>query len=58
MSVGYYRNLPARDASFSMDGSVLGVAFGPCLTLWNPESCSLQFSLSSAETHPEFLPIL
>lgn len=58
LSVGYYRNQPTRDAAFSVDGSVLGVSFGSALTLWNPESCSLQCSLSSAKTYPDPLPIL
>ncbi|KAJ1527769.1 hypothetical protein ONE63_007724 [Megalurothrips usitatus] len=55
-SVGYYRGQPVKDAAFSPDGSVLGVTFGPSLTLWNPENCNLQCSLSSANAS-DSLPI-
>ncbi|KAK3912020.1 WD repeat-containing protein 75 [Frankliniella fusca] len=48
--VGHYRDQPTRDAAFSTDGSVLGVSFGSSLTLWNPDSCSLKCSLSSASS--------
>lgn len=57
VSVGHYRDQPVRDAAFSTDGSVLGVSFGSSLTLWNPDSCSLKCSLSSAST-TEPSPIL
>jgi len=45
-NVAVYRDLPAGDVTFSSDGSILGVAFGPCLTLWDPEECELKSSLS------------
>ena len=52
IGVGHYRDLPVKDAAFSSDGSVLGVSFGASLTLWNPDSCSLQGSLTSINTSP------
>ncbi|XP_011502837.1 PREDICTED: WD repeat-containing protein 75 [Ceratosolen solmsi marchali] len=45
-SVGFYRNLPAIDAGFSVDGSLIGVGFGSSLTLWIPETSILKNSLS------------
>ncbi|KAJ8680540.1 hypothetical protein QAD02_016327 [Eretmocerus hayati] len=45
-SVGSYCNLSALDASFSHDGSLLGVGFGSSLTLWVPETNVLKHGLS------------
>ncbi|XP_001602638.1 WD repeat-containing protein 75 [Nasonia vitripennis] len=45
-SVGFYRNLPALDAGFSTDGSLIGVGFDSTLTLWVPETSVLKQSLS------------
>ncbi|XP_046621539.1 WD repeat-containing protein 75 [Neodiprion virginianus] len=53
-SVGLYRNLPAIDATFSMDGSLLAVGFGPTLTTWNPETNELKCSL----THSSYKHII
>ncbi|XP_028415073.1 WD repeat-containing protein 75-like [Dendronephthya gigantea] len=35
-SVGYLRDEPVGDATFSSDGSLLAVAYGQALTLWDP----------------------
>ncbi|XP_067932246.1 WD repeat-containing protein 75-like isoform X1 [Watersipora subatra] len=35
-STGYYKDRPCSAASFSDDGSLLAVAFGDTLTLWDP----------------------
>ncbi|XP_012275072.1 WD repeat-containing protein 75 [Orussus abietinus] len=52
-SVGFYRNLLPTDATFSMDGSLLGVGFDSTLTIWVPETCKLKCSLSHRHyTHP------
>lgn len=45
-SVGSYRDLPAFDAGFAQDGSLLGVSFGSSLTIWIPDSNSLKCSLT------------
>lgn len=45
-SIGYYRDHSLHDLSFSGDGSLLGAAFGPCLTLWDSETHSMKCSLS------------
>lgn len=47
-AVGFYRNLPAGQADFSDDGSLLAVGFGPNVTLWNPENNLLKRTLSNA----------
>ncbi|KAJ9575440.1 hypothetical protein L9F63_007691, partial [Diploptera punctata] len=49
-SMGYYRNLPAGDLSFSMDGSLVAVAFGPTLTVWVTETNELKCSLTPCKT--------
>ena len=49
-SVGGYRECPARCAAFSHDGSMLAVGYQQVVTLWDPESCTLQETL----THPPF----
>ncbi|KAI9013838.1 quinon protein alcohol dehydrogenase-like superfamily [Phycomyces nitens] len=41
-SVGVYRDSPATAAAFSDDGSILAVAFGSMLTLWDPYENTLQ----------------
>uniref|UniRef100_A0A1B6FIN3 WD repeat-containing protein 75 second beta-propeller domain-containing protein n=2 Tax=Cuerna arida TaxID=1464854 RepID=A0A1B6FIN3_9HEMI len=45
-SIGQYRTQPAHGAAFSADGSVLGVTFGPSLTLWDTETTQLITSLT------------
>jgi len=49
--VGFFRNLPLGDISFSADGSLLAVTFGPTLTIWVPETNQLKCSLT--EVHPQ-----
>jgi hypothetical protein len=49
--VGFFRSLPAGDTSFSADGSLLAVTFGPTLTVWIPETGHLKCSLT--EVHPQ-----
>ena len=44
-SVGFYRNEPASEASFSEDGSLLAVAFAGVLTLWDPSTNQLRATL-------------
>ncbi|XP_063233098.1 WD repeat-containing protein 75 [Bacillus rossius redtenbacheri] len=48
-SVGSFRDLPAGPLSFSADGSVVGAAFGPSLTLWVPETGQLKTSLTHSK---------
>jgi len=43
--VGFYRDLPCSALSFSSDGSLLGVGFGPTITTWLPDTCELKCSL-------------
>ncbi|XP_054262559.1 WD repeat-containing protein 75-like [Macrosteles quadrilineatus] len=45
-SVGHYHCLVPECVGFSADGSVLGVTFGPSLTLWDSELCQLNTSLT------------
>jgi NET1-associated nuclear protein 1 (U3 small nucleolar RNA-associated protein 17) len=45
-SVGFFRSLPIGDTSFSADGSLLAVTFGPTLTVWVPETNQLKCSLT------------
>eukprot|EP01137_Pigoraptor_chileana_P009467 Opistho-2@57784 len=45
-SVDFYQGLPAHAAAFSEDGSLVAVAFGSTVTLWDPVSNSLQGVLS------------
>lgn len=48
-SIGDYRNLPALDAGFSTEGSLIGVGFGPTLTLWVPETMEMKKCLSHSK---------
>ncbi|XP_035216320.1 WD repeat-containing protein 75-like [Stegodyphus dumicola] len=41
-SMGCYRDLPAGDACFSEEGSLLAVAFGKAATLWTVDSTALK----------------
>jgi len=50
-SVGFFRSLPAGDVSFSGDGSLLAVTFGPTLTVWVPETNLLKCSLTEAHSN-------
>ena len=45
-SMGFYRSLPVGDLSFSMDGSLLAIAFSSTLTVWEPETNELKCSLT------------
>ncbi|KAK9297876.1 hypothetical protein QLX08_008625 [Tetragonisca angustula] len=45
-SIGDYRNLPATDADFSIDGSLVGIGFDSSLTIWTPDTCTLKCSLT------------
>lgn len=49
-SVGFFRSLPAGDVSFSADGSLLAVTFGPMLTVWVPETNLLKCSLTEVHS--------
>ena len=40
--MGFYHGLPASKVAFSDDGSLLIVAFGTKLTLWDPDTNALQ----------------
>jgi NET1-associated nuclear protein 1 (U3 small nucleolar RNA-associated protein 17) len=44
-SVGQYRNFHAHDCSFSPDGSLLAVAHGQVVTLWDALTMTLQHTL-------------
>ena len=44
-SVGFYRDRESGDVDFSEDGSLLAVAFGPTVTLWDPETNQLRSTL-------------
>lgn len=51
-SVGFYRQKPAGDVSFSEDGSVLAVVFKDVITLWDPDYNTMHqdiISLGSSE---------
>ncbi|XP_064617903.1 WD repeat-containing protein 75-like [Liolophura sinensis] len=41
-SVGFYRGLPAGQAAFSEDGSLLAVAFVSIITIWDPYTNALR----------------
>eukprot|EP00743_Colponemidia_sp_Colp-15_P005541 GILK01005961.1.p1 GENE.GILK01005961.1~~GILK01005961.1.p1 ORF type:complete len:964 (-),score=206.41 GILK01005961.1:37-2928(-) len=45
-SVGFYRDYQVRHAAFSADGSILAVAYGQIVTLWDPVSNTLLKTLS------------
>ncbi|KAH0956856.1 hypothetical protein HN011_012186 [Eciton burchellii] len=47
--VGDYHNLPATDAAFSMDGSLLAIGFSSTLTIWIPEICELKSTLTHSQ---------
>ncbi|ESO84533.1 hypothetical protein LOTGIDRAFT_236208 [Lottia gigantea] len=42
-----YRDLPAGQAEFTEDGSILGVVFKSTVTLWNPDTNELKATLHS-----------
>ena len=52
-SLGSYRGLPLTATAFSPDGSVLAVAAGPRLTLWDPISNALAAVLPLASQQYE-----
>ncbi|KAL3276547.1 hypothetical protein HHI36_011922 [Cryptolaemus montrouzieri] len=45
LTVGFYKDLPCKGLSFSADGSLMGVGFGPIVTTWTPDTCQLKCSL-------------
>ncbi|ORX56771.1 WD40 repeat-like protein [Hesseltinella vesiculosa] len=51
-SVGMYRDLIPSAAAFSPDGSMLVVAFGAILTIWDPTHNTVQASLCTPESDP------
>ncbi|KAF9152489.1 WD repeat-containing protein 75, partial [Actinomortierella ambigua] len=53
-STGFYRDMVPRCAGFSSDGSLLAVAYGQIITLWNPYLNALQGTLTMP---PENRPI-
>ncbi|KAK1133746.1 hypothetical protein K0M31_011541 [Melipona bicolor] len=48
-STGDYRNLPATDAGFSIDGSLVGIGFDSSLTMWTPDTCTFKCSLTHSQ---------
>jgi hypothetical protein len=44
---GYYRGQTANIASYSEDGSLLCVGFGPVLTIWDPDTNVLLQTLAN-----------
>ncbi|CAH0548148.1 unnamed protein product [Brassicogethes aeneus] len=48
--VGYFRDLPCRGLSFSIDGSLMAIGFGPILTTWLPDTCEVKCTL----IHPNY----
>ncbi|KAI8329623.1 WD40-repeat-containing domain protein [Chlamydoabsidia padenii] len=48
-SVGVYRNFWPSASAFSADGSMLTVAFGPVVTVWDPYQNTIQGTLSTSE---------
>lgn len=51
-SVGFYRDAPATAGSFSADGSVLAVAYGSSVTLWDWRDNTLTRTLAHASVPP------
>ncbi len=49
--MGSYKGLPMTASAFSPDGSVLAIAAGSKVTLWDPETCRLAAVLSLAPEH-------
>lgn len=45
INIGSFRDMPCRGLSFSIDGSLFAIAFGPILTVWAAENCELKSSL-------------
>jgi WD40 repeat protein len=43
--VGHYRSYPTSGGAFSSDGSLLAVAYGQVLTLWDPYTLTLKHTL-------------
>ncbi|KAK2582531.1 hypothetical protein KPH14_004825 [Odynerus spinipes] len=46
---GDYHDLPATDAAFSVDGSLLGIGFDSTLSIWEPDMCTLKCSLTHSQ---------
>ncbi|KJE98056.1 hypothetical protein CAOG_08091 [Capsaspora owczarzaki ATCC 30864] len=45
-SVGFYRDYHCKSLAFSADGSVLAIAYGSSVTLWDVDTSILQITLS------------
>ncbi|KAF7726185.1 WD repeat-containing protein 75 [Apophysomyces ossiformis] len=50
-SIGVYRDYEPQAAAFSDDGSILAVAFGPIITLWDPFQNTIQGILATSDVH-------
>ena len=57
-AVTCYHDLPAFDASFSEDGSLLAVTFGRTVTIWNSGTCMLQNTLSCPIKEEQIMKVL
>ncbi|KAI9307908.1 WD40-repeat-containing domain protein [Cunninghamella echinulata] len=51
-SIGMYRQHCPEASAFSMDGSMLAVAFGSVITIWDPYQNIMQGVLPTPETNP------
>ncbi|RKO85929.1 hypothetical protein BDK51DRAFT_42094 [Blyttiomyces helicus] len=49
LAVASHKETRAVDSAFSPDGSLLAIAFGPAVTLWDPTTCVQQATLA----HPQ-----
>ncbi|XP_069110726.1 WD repeat-containing protein 75-like isoform X1 [Argopecten irradians] len=54
-SVGFYHDQPAGTCSFTADGSLLGVAFGTSITLWDPDNNVLRETMRSQQGQIVFM---
>ncbi|KAG0175655.1 WD repeat-containing protein 75 [Apophysomyces sp. BC1015] len=50
-SIGVYRDYEPQVATFSDDGSILAVAFGPIITMWDPFQNTIQGILANSDVH-------
>ncbi|XP_076361137.1 WD repeat-containing protein l(2)05287 [Tachypleus tridentatus] len=57
-SVGFYRNMVAKDADFSTDGSLLAVSFDHIATLWESETNALKATLCHPKSEENISQIL
>uniref|UniRef100_A0A1B6EFG8 WD repeat-containing protein 75 second beta-propeller domain-containing protein n=1 Tax=Clastoptera arizonana TaxID=38151 RepID=A0A1B6EFG8_9HEMI len=54
-SVGFYREQLAGAVSFSSDGSLLGVIFGPTLTIWDVDTNQMNATLTRDNNNLRFV---